>query len=70
MFNMVFPPDFVGGIDKSCRVTSGLLPADELGVKCVTDGIRNIWISNFRDFVPQYVEVKCFAYNPPVGGET
>jgi hypothetical protein len=70
MFRIVFPPDFVGGIDTSCRVIYGLLPADETGLKCTTNGIRDITITNFQDFTPQYVQVKCYAYNPPVGGET
>jgi hypothetical protein len=70
MFNIKFPPDFVGGIDTSCRVIYGMLPADETGIKCITNGIRDIYITNFQDFTPQYIQVKCYAYNPPVGGET
>jgi hypothetical protein len=70
MFNIKFPADFVGGIDTSCRVIYGLLPADDTGISCTTNGIRDIYIKNFQAFTPQYIQVKCFAYNPPVGGET
>ena len=69
-FNIQFPPNFIGGIDTSCRVISGLLPADDSGLVCVTNGIRDIYITNFQDFTSQYIQVKCYAYNPPVAGET
>lgn len=70
MFNIQFPPDFNQSIDKTCRIESGLKALDSNGITCVTDGVRDLWISNFDFFTPQYVVVKCFAYNPPKAGET
>ena len=65
-----FPVDFNQGIDSTCRVSYGIQPATSAGIKCVTNGIRDLYISNFAQLIPQYIEVKCFAYNPPVPGPT
>ena len=65
-----FPVDFSQTIDKTCRVSYGLKAANSAGIKCVTNGLRDLYISNFQELVPQYIEVKCFAYNPPQAGET
>jgi hypothetical protein len=67
--NLQFPTNFVGGLDSTCRVISGLTEATSAGLKCYTLGLH-IYIENFLDFIPQYITVKCFAYNPPVSGET
>jgi hypothetical protein len=67
--NLQFPTNFVGGLDSTCRVVSGLTEATVAGLKCYTVGLH-IYIENFLDFIPQYITVKCFAYNPPVAGET
>ena len=65
-----FPPDFVSGIDGTCRIAYGLIPADSSGLKCTTNKIDTLYISNFKELVPQYIQVNCFAYNPPVAGPT
>lgn len=65
-----FPPDFVSGIDGTCRIAYGLIAANSNGLKCTTNKINTLYISNFQELVPKYIQVNCFAYNPPVAGPT
>lgn len=63
-------PDTYQGLDTSCRIISGLeqINSTEL-IDCSTT-YDKIWIKNFAEFDPKYIEVKVFATNPPFSGET
>jgi len=53
-----------------CRVTSGL--SDESttdAISCLSSG-KDLVITKFANFTPQYIEVKVQAYNPSFSGPT
>jgi hypothetical protein len=65
---ITFPPTFQG-LDKTCRIISGLTSAPSSSLSCNTVGLTLV-ISGFANVIPQYINVRCFAYNPPNGGPT
>jgi len=65
--NITFPPEF-GALDSSCRVTRGLI-SGSLPLTC-SSFQKNLTITNFADFIPQYIELKIQATNPGTSGST
>jgi len=65
---ITFPRDAYGNgfkLDPSCRIIQGLTPVGSTDISCVTSG-DDIIITNFNSFIPQLVELKIFAQNPPI----
>lgn len=63
-------PDTFQGLDSTCRVVSGLKEISSSSPITATTTFDKIWIRNFDNFDPKYIEVKCFCTNPPMAGET
>lgn len=64
-----FPSTFQG-LASSCRVVAGLSPAPgKQEISCVSVG-NSLLVTDFAQFIPQFITVKSYAYNPPVRGPT